>query len=149
MTKRATAMTFLLTVFMALLVFSPAVCSAAADKPANLTVQVVINDPKQFWSYPYITREDGKIRMPAAVLVEWSTTNGLTSNKEQVLQAGGKRGEYVISTDRNTYVDVEVQIVDAKKKILGKGSMQVRNTGQTVVFTVYLPDSTTPSIITE
>jgi hypothetical protein len=32
---------------------------------------------------------------------------------------------------------------------LGKGGMQVRNTGQSVTFTVYLPDSTTALILNE
>ncbi|HWQ62104.1 MAG TPA: hypothetical protein VN521_07315 [Negativicutes bacterium] len=150
MIKRATAVTLLLAVLMTLLVFAPAVCSAAAsDKQAQLKVQVSVNEPKVFWSYPYITKEDGKIRMPAAVMVEWSTTNGINSSKGQALQAGDKRGEYTISTERGAYVDVEIQIVDANKVILGKGGMQVRNNGQSVTFTIYLPDSTTPSVLGE
>lgn len=152
MIKRATAVTLMLAVLMTLLVFAPAVCSAAAavaDKPAKLTVQVSINDPKNFWLYPYITKEDGKIRMPAAVTVEWSTTSGINSSKGQVVKAGEKRGEFAITVERNAYVDIEIQVVDDKKVILGKGSMQVRNTGQTVQFTVYLPDSTSPVILSE
>lgn len=149
MIKRAPAVTFMLAVLLTLLVFAPAVCSAASDKPSNLRVLVSINEPKPFWSFPYITKEDGKIRMPAAVMVEWSTTNGLNSNKGQAIQAGDKRGEYVITTERGAYVDVEVQVVDANKVILGKSGMQVRNNGQSLTFVVYLPDSTTPAFSAE
>lgn len=151
MTKRATAVTLILAVLATLLVFAPAVCSAApaGDKPIKMTVQISINTPKTFWSYPYITRDDGKIRMPAAIMVEWSTTSGVNSSRGTVVQAGEKRGEYVITTERNAYVDIEAQVVDDKKVVLGKGSMQVRNTGQVVQFTVYLPDATSPSLLTE
>jgi hypothetical protein len=93
MTKRATAVTLVLAALLTLLVFAPAVCSAAAaDKPAQIKVQISVNEPKTFWSYPYITKEDGKIRMPAAVMVEWSTTSGTSSNRGQAMQAGEKRG---------------------------------------------------------
>ncbi|MDR7867387.1 MAG: hypothetical protein RIN56_11260 [Sporomusaceae bacterium] len=147
MINRRTVSTLVLALFVVMLLAAP-VCSAAAqslDKPTKMLMKVDIVDPNLFWSYPYIGR-DGKSRLPAAVQIVWSTTNGLSSETGTVVVAKKDRGQLEITTEKNAYIDVEVQVVDAKKIIIGKASLQVRNVGKEVAFAVYPPEYTSPSI---
>lgn len=147
MIDRKMVFALVLALFVALLLAAP-VCSAAAqnpDKPTRMLVKVDIVDPNLFWSYPYIGR-DGKARVPAAVQIAWSTTSGLDSQTGTLVVAKQDRGQLAITTEKDAFVDIEVQVVDAKKIILGKASLQVRNTGKDIAFAVYPPEYTTPSI---
>jgi hypothetical protein len=147
MINRKTVSTVVLALFVALLLAAP-VCSAAAqnlDKPTKMLVKVDVVDPNLFWSYPYIGR-DGKARVPAAVQMVWSTTSGLSSETGVLAVAKKDRGQITITTEKDAYVDIELQVVDAKKVILGKASLQVRNTGKEIAFVVNVPDVTAPSI---
>lgn len=147
MINRKTVFALVLALCAALLLAAP-VCSAAAqslDKPTKMLVKVDIVDPNLFWSYPYIGR-DGKARVPAAVQIVWSTTSGLDSQTGTLAVAKKDRGQLAITTEKDAFVDIEVQVVDAKKIILGKASLQVRNTGKEIAFAVYPPEYTTPSI---
>lgn len=146
MKKRIRASSFVLALLLVLVVV-PAMCQAApqADKPQKMLIKADIVDPKLFWSYPYIT-SDGFARMPAAVQVVWSTTSGLNSQTAVVLQAGKDRGQVEIFSEKNAYIDIELQVVDAKKAVLGKASLQVRNNGKDVGFAIYPPETTSPSI---
>jgi ABC-type sugar transport system substrate-binding protein len=147
MRKRIKAFSFVLTLLLAL-VLVPAMCLAAAqpaDKPQKMLINAYIANPKFFWSYPYITR-DGFSRMPAAVQVVWSTSSGLESKKAIVIQTGKDKGQVEISSEKNAYIDIELQVIDAKKVVLGKSSLQVRNNGKDVSFVVYPPEITTPTI---
>jgi hypothetical protein len=142
--RRTTAFTLALTVLLALLAFVPSVCSAA-DKPTKMTVTVDIPDPNLFWSYPYIA-SDGRMKKPTAVQVVWNTAHGTNSNRADVVPAGKGRGQYSITTDWNELIDMEIQVVDAGKVVLGKASMQVRNTGREVGFVVSAPEQTAPVV---
>ncbi len=147
MINRKTISALVLAIFAALLLAAP-VCSAAdqnLDKPTRMLVKVDIVDPNLFWSYPYICR-DGKARVPAAVQIVWSTTSGLTSDTGTVVVAKKDRGQLAITTEKDAFVDIEVHVVDAKKVVLGKASLQIRNTGKDIAFAVYPPEYTTPSI---
>ncbi len=147
MINRRMVSTLVLALFVVMLFAAP-ICSAAAqspDKPTKMLMKVDVVDPNLFWSYPYIGR-DGKSRLPASVQIVWSTTNGLSSETGTVVVAKKDRGQLEITTEKNAYIDVEVQVVDAKKVILGKASLQVRNVGKEVAFAVYPPEYTSPSI---
>ncbi len=147
MNTRRMVSSLVLALFVAMLLAAP-VCSAAAqspDKPTKMLMKVDVVDPNLFWSYPYISR-DGKARIPAAIQIVWSTTNGLSSETGTVVVAKKDRGQLEITTDKDAFVDIEVQVVDAKKVILGKASLQVRNVGKEIAFAVYPPEYTSPSI---
>lgn len=147
MINRKRVFAVVLALFAALLLATP-LCSAAAqnlDKPTKMLVKVDIVDNNLFWSYPYIGR-DGKARVPAAVQAVWSTTNGLSSQTGILAVAKKDRGQFEITTEKDAYVDIEIQVVDAKKIILGKASLQVRNTGKEIAFVVNVPEVTSPSI---
>lgn len=147
MINRKRVFALVLALFVALLLAAP-VCSAAAqnlDKPTRMLVKVDITDPNLFWSYPYIGR-DGKARVPAAVQMVWSTNSGLSSETGVLAVAKKDRGQIAITTEKDAYVDIEIQVVDAKKIILGKASLQARNTGKEIAFVVNVPEVTAPSI---
>jgi hypothetical protein len=147
MENRIKAYSFILALLLAL-VLVPALCLAAAapvDKPQKMLIKADIVDPRLFWSYPYIT-SDGFSRMPAAVQVVWSTASGFNSEKAVVIVTGKDKGQVEIASERNAYIDIEIQVIDAKKVILGKASLQIRNTGKEVSFAVYPPETTTPII---
>ncbi|MDT8902095.1 hypothetical protein [Anaeroselena agilis] len=147
MINRKTVSILVLALFAAMLLAAP-VCSAASqdlDKPTRMLLKVDVVDTNMFWSYPYISR-DGKARVPAAIQVVWSTTSGLDSKTETMAVAKSDRGQVAITTEKDAFVDIEVQVVDAKKTILGKASLQVRNTGKDVAFVVNVPDITSPVI---
>ncbi len=144
MMKRTTAAALALTMLLTLLVFAPSVCSAA-DKPAKLMVRIDVFDSKTFWSYPYIT-SDGKVRKPHVVQVVWTTNNGTKANRADVVLAGKERGDLAITTGNNEFLDLEIVVADDKNVALGKGGLQLRNTGQEVTFLVAPPESTAPTI---
>lgn len=116
----------------------------AADQQAKMTVRVDIGD-KYFWTYPYIT-SDGRIRKPAAVVVEWSV--GVTPKviREKVIVADKLGGDLPITTEKGAIVNIQVYVVDAANNSLGAGSMQLKNTGQVAKFYVSLPEVTSPVI---
>lgn len=130
-----------IVVFASLLLAS-SVCLAADT--AKLTVQMDLSD-KYFWTYPYITT-DGKIRMPAAVNLEWTIGTSSKVTTQTVIVPAKTNGEYTIVTERGAIVNIQIYVVDAKKVVLGGGSLQVRNSGQQEKFYIALPDSTSPII---
>ena len=144
MMKRTTAAALVLTMFLTLLAFAPAVCSAA-DASAKLKVRVDIFDAKMFWSYPYITK-DGKVRKPHVVQVVWTTNSGTKANRADIAVTGSERGDLTITTDKNEFLDLEIVVLDDKNISLAKGGLQLRNTGQEVSFLVSPPESTAPVI---
>ena len=130
-----------LVLVVALLAAASSVCLAAE---AKLTLKVELDD-KSFWSYPYVTR-DGKIHKPAAVQVEWTLGATPKVMKQKVVVADKTSGEVVITAERGAIIDLQVFVVDDRDNPLGAGSIQLKNTGQTVKFYVSLPDSTSPVI---
>lgn len=133
-----------IVVFASLLLAS-SVCLAADT--AKLTVQMELSEKKYFWTYPYITA-DGKIHMPAAVNLEWTIGTSSKVMTQTVIVPDKTNGEceYTIVTERGAIVNLQIYVVDAKKVVLGGGSLQVRNSGQREKFYIALPDSTSPVI---
>lgn len=147
MFTRAKTVSVLLITLVVLLSLAPSLCLAAPqpDKPTKLTIRVDVADHQLFWTYPYITK-DGKIRKPAAVQVEWSTSFGLAPNKADIVTAGQHAGKLVVTTEKNAIVDIQINVIDANKVTLGTTSLQIRNSGQEEVFLVTLPENTVPLV---
>ena len=147
MLTRTKMVAVLLITFVALFSLTP-LCLAAApqpDKPTKMTILVNVSDSQIFWSYPYITK-DGKVRKPAAVQVEWSAAFGLAPNKTEVIPFGQHAGKLIINTEKNAIVDIQINVIDANKVVLGTTGLQVRNSGQEEAFLIAPPESTMPLV---
>jgi hypothetical protein len=132
--------------FLSLLALSLSILPGQAA-PANTvttTVQIYIDDPATYWTYPYITRE-GVIVKPASVQVEWDAGDG-KSTKTTLVTQGQKSGVLVITSEKGALLTLKVVVCDANNAPLGTLSMQTRNKGQTESFTVTYPDFTEPKI---
>lgn len=129
-----------------LLLVTSSVC-LAAEQTAKLRVIIEIGGA-DFWTYPYIT-SDGYIHKPAAAQVEWSLGTSSKFMKETVVVPNKTNGETEITTEKGAIVNLQISIVDAKNTVLGGGSLQIRNNGQTERFYITLPDSTSPVVTSD
>jgi hypothetical protein len=138
----------LLVSIFALMTFVSPVAAAPAQSSTQKTMklQITIDDPNAFWTYPYINHQS-EVLKPSLVAVEWSIGQlGHNLTKATIVNQGKATGELAIVTDKDALVNIRVMVCDSKGNILGTSSGLEYNRGQTKAFTIALPDFTEPKI---
>lgn len=132
----------LLSVCLLLLFLIATPFHAANASPANMTVEVIVDNPSTFWASTYYAKEE----MPtsaAEIKLEWSIGNSKTQ-RETVVLKGKDSGKISIPAEKGSLVNLQVFVVNAKNEKLGTWSLQIINNGKTEAIRVFSPESVQP-----